>query len=217
MKNDRKQPLSLATKIFLGLGLGIVVGVFFGEQVAFLNVAGEAFIQLLQMAVLPIVAISLVDGIGRLSYDEALSLAKKCGIFHGPVAGARAKGDTTVVGYSDQRDVQVIYGFAIGRPQQGGYAAVAGQIVFAVIGFLVHEDTPILKNQVAGQCRQRCSWASRSIRNQLTSGVIMAVGYSSTGLTAFALSGFTLAADTRASTTAGRRSWRDWSPVTCLR
>ncbi len=67
MKNGRKPPLSLATKIFLGLGLGIVVGVFFGEQVAFLNLAGEAFIQLLQMAVIPIVALSLIDGLGRLS------------------------------------------------------------------------------------------------------------------------------------------------------
>jgi Na+/H+-dicarboxylate symporter len=33
----RKRRLGIATQVFIGLGLGIVVGVFFGEEAAFLN------------------------------------------------------------------------------------------------------------------------------------------------------------------------------------
>ena len=33
-----------ATQVFVGLGLGIVTGVFFGEAVAFLKVGGDVFI-----------------------------------------------------------------------------------------------------------------------------------------------------------------------------
>lgn len=71
--------MSLSAKIFLGLALGIACGIFFGESIEFLGIIGEAFIQLLQMSVLPFVTFSLITGLGRLSYREALSLAKKCG------------------------------------------------------------------------------------------------------------------------------------------
>lgn len=71
--------MSLSAKIFLGMGLGILVGLFFGEEAAGLHVIGDAFIQLLQMTILPFVVLSLVTGVGRLTYTEALSLAKKAG------------------------------------------------------------------------------------------------------------------------------------------
>ena len=79
MKDSGKKRLSLSAKIFLGLALGIAFGIFFGESISFLGIIGEAFIQLLQMSVLPFVTFSLVTGLGRLTYHEALSLAKKCG------------------------------------------------------------------------------------------------------------------------------------------
>lgn len=72
--------MSLSTKVLLGLALGIVSGVFFGEMLASLQVVGDAFIQLLQMTVLPYVVLSLMVGLGSLTYGEATSLAKKCGI-----------------------------------------------------------------------------------------------------------------------------------------
>ena len=72
--------MSLSAKILLGLGLGIGVGIFFGERVAPLHVVGEVFIQLLQMAVLPFVTVSLMLGLGRLTYHDAVSLTKKCGL-----------------------------------------------------------------------------------------------------------------------------------------
>src|SRR4029453_13430512 len=63
--------MSLARRIFLALGLGIALGLFFGEKVAFMGVLGKAFIQLLAITVLPYVAGSLVYGFGSLGAKEA--------------------------------------------------------------------------------------------------------------------------------------------------
>ncbi len=70
----------LSGMILIGLALGIACGLFFGEMVGFLEVVGEAWIALLQMTVLPYVMLSLIVGLGRLSYQEALRLAKKVGL-----------------------------------------------------------------------------------------------------------------------------------------
>ena len=75
-----KKGLSLSTMIFMGLGLGVLAGLFFGEMVAFLEVIGEIWIKLLQMTVLPYVMLSLVTGLGRLDYADALLLARKAGL-----------------------------------------------------------------------------------------------------------------------------------------
>jgi len=72
--------MSLSTKVLIGLALGIASGIFFGEEAAFLKVIGDAFIQLLQMTVLPYVMVSLIVGLGGLSYHEAASLGRKCGV-----------------------------------------------------------------------------------------------------------------------------------------
>ncbi len=64
----------------MGLALGIATGLFFGESVAFLNVAGRAFIELLQMTVLPYVILSLLTALGQLSLNRAAALAKRVGL-----------------------------------------------------------------------------------------------------------------------------------------
>ncbi len=75
--------MSLSSRILLGLLLGLVCGVFFGEPVEFVGVAGDAFILLLQMTVLPYVAASLMVGLGSLRYEQAVSLARHAGVFLG--------------------------------------------------------------------------------------------------------------------------------------
>lgn len=45
--------MSLSTKVLIGLVAGVACGLFFGEYVGFLGVAGQAFILLLQMTVIP--------------------------------------------------------------------------------------------------------------------------------------------------------------------
>ena len=73
--------MSLSTRILLGLALGIAVGLFFGEYVAFLGVVGDGFVMLLQMTVLPYVTVSLALGLGSVSGAEASNLARRAGGF----------------------------------------------------------------------------------------------------------------------------------------
>ena len=58
--------LSLSTKVLLGVFLGILTGLFFGEDVAWLGIIGDIFIGLLQMTVLPYIMFSLIVNIGRI-------------------------------------------------------------------------------------------------------------------------------------------------------
>ena len=69
--------LSFSTQVFLALCSGIFIGLFFGEKVAWLNVVGMAFIKLLQVAIIPYIVLSLVTGLGSLSYEQSKEIAKK--------------------------------------------------------------------------------------------------------------------------------------------
>jgi Na+/H+-dicarboxylate symporter len=71
---------SLSTNILIGLLLGVFVGLFFGEYCARLQIIGDAFIKLLQMSILPYIVVSLITGIGSLSFVQAKSLARKAGV-----------------------------------------------------------------------------------------------------------------------------------------
>lgn len=73
--------LGLSAQVFIALGLGIVVGLLFGELVKPLEVIGQIFIGLLQMTVLPYILVSLIAGIGKLSYPEMRLLAVQGGRF----------------------------------------------------------------------------------------------------------------------------------------
>jgi Na+/H+-dicarboxylate symporter len=82
MASDTKKRFhfSLSTYILLGLLLGVLVGLFFGEYSARLQIIGDAFIKLLQMSILPYIVVSLITGIGSLSFVQAKSLARKAGV-----------------------------------------------------------------------------------------------------------------------------------------
>ena len=71
--------MSFTGKILLGLGLGVVTGLLLGDDAAPLHVAAEAFVRLLQMAVLPYVTVSLVAGIGSLDVSTARRLFLRVG------------------------------------------------------------------------------------------------------------------------------------------
>ncbi|TWT36474.1 Cyclohexadienyl dehydratase precursor [Posidoniimonas corsicana] len=60
----------MTSRILLGLTLGVAWGLFFGEYGAWVGWIGDAFVGLLQMAILPYVAISLTSNIGRLSSEQ---------------------------------------------------------------------------------------------------------------------------------------------------
>ena len=74
-----KRRIGIPTQVFIGLGLGLLVGVFFGEEAAFLSVGGDIFIAALQITVIPYVVVALITSLGRLSIDDATALALKAG------------------------------------------------------------------------------------------------------------------------------------------
>lgn len=76
---SRVNSLSLSSRVLLGLGLGILLGLFIGEWASPLGLIGDGFILLLQMPVLPYVALSLISSLGRLDYKIASQLARKGG------------------------------------------------------------------------------------------------------------------------------------------
>ena len=71
---------SLSTNIMIGLVLGVLTGLFFGEYCARLQIIGNAFIKLLQMSILPYIVVSIIAGIGSLSFERAKALARKAGV-----------------------------------------------------------------------------------------------------------------------------------------
>jgi Na+/H+-dicarboxylate symporter len=78
-KTAEKKKMALSTKIFIGLGLGLAVGLFFGEKASWLSLVGMGFIKILQMTILPYIMVSIIKGIGGLSAEQAKSLAIRGG------------------------------------------------------------------------------------------------------------------------------------------
>jgi Na+/H+-dicarboxylate symporter len=66
----------MTTKILIGIGAGIALGLFLGEYASYLDVFGKTYVGLLQMTVLPYIVVSLMANIGRFSISEARDLAK---------------------------------------------------------------------------------------------------------------------------------------------
>ncbi len=66
--------MSFTTKILLGLFAGVFTGIFLGELAAPFSVAGDVFIGLLQMTVLPYIVVSLVGNLGAISWSESRGL-----------------------------------------------------------------------------------------------------------------------------------------------
>jgi proton glutamate symport protein len=72
--------LNLTTWILLGFIFGIITGLFFGDLCSVMKPAGEAFIKIWQITILPSVALSLIVGIGSLKRDTAKAIALKAGL-----------------------------------------------------------------------------------------------------------------------------------------
>ncbi len=74
--SGKKTGPGFTTLIVIGILLGLACGLFFGEYTSWLKWVGDAFVGLLQMAVLPYVAISLVANVGRLSWTDGARLLR---------------------------------------------------------------------------------------------------------------------------------------------
>ena len=76
MTADSAPPNRLFAHILWGIGLGIVVGLFFGEAVHPLGFVSSGFIRLLQVNVLPYLLGSLIAGLGRRGTAEMKIIAR---------------------------------------------------------------------------------------------------------------------------------------------
>jgi Na+/H+-dicarboxylate symporter len=72
--------LSLSKRIIVGLVIGVLIGLFFGEGAAALQPVADIYIRLMQMTVLPYLVLALVIGLGQLNASEAKRLAVRLGI-----------------------------------------------------------------------------------------------------------------------------------------
>lgn len=75
-----RKRLSLSARIVIGLALGIALGVTVGEPIGVLQPLADIYIRLLQMTVLPYLAVTLVVALGSLAPATAWRLARIGGV-----------------------------------------------------------------------------------------------------------------------------------------
>lgn len=71
--------MAFTTRILLGLGSGIALGLFFGEWIAPIKILADIFVKLLQMSVLPFVVLSIVSNLGKLNPELARQMGRQVG------------------------------------------------------------------------------------------------------------------------------------------
>jgi Na+/H+-dicarboxylate symporter/ABC-type amino acid transport substrate-binding protein len=74
-----KRKLALSEQVLIALVSGIAAGLFLGELAGALKVVGDTFIKLLQVTVIPYISLSLITGLGSISFDAVKRLAIKGG------------------------------------------------------------------------------------------------------------------------------------------
>ena len=72
--------MTFSRKILVGLALGVMVGLFFGERALALKWAADGFVKLLQMTVLPYVTVSIIESLGSLGAADARRLGLRAGV-----------------------------------------------------------------------------------------------------------------------------------------
>ena len=58
--------LSMSAKVFLGFGIGAVLGLVFQERILFVQPIGDLFLKLIQMIVIPLIFCSIISGIASI-------------------------------------------------------------------------------------------------------------------------------------------------------
>ena len=66
MAQMEKRKMQLSTKVFIGFGLGIVLGLIFKEDILVIKPFGDLFLRLIKMIVVPLVFFSVTGGIANM-------------------------------------------------------------------------------------------------------------------------------------------------------
>lgn len=59
----KKKKLSLSAKVFIGFGLGIILGIIFKEKILIIKPVGDIFLRLIKMIVVPLIFFSIAAGV----------------------------------------------------------------------------------------------------------------------------------------------------------
>lgn len=94
-----KKKLSLATKTFIGFGLGIVIGLIFKEKASIIKPLGTIFLNMIKMIVVPMVFCSITAGVASLNDVRKL----------------RNIGVKVLVIYAVTSAISTLIGFAVAR------------------------------------------------------------------------------------------------------
>jgi Na+/H+-dicarboxylate symporter/ABC-type amino acid transport substrate-binding protein len=71
--------MSFSSKILIGLFSGILIGLFLGEKVTYLEFISDSYVNLLRMTVLPYITVSLILNLGSMNASQARMLAIRGG------------------------------------------------------------------------------------------------------------------------------------------
>lgn len=67
---QQKKTISMTTKIMIGVVAGFVLGVVFGERIAFIKVIGDIFLRLVQMSVVVLIMGAVIESLANLDPRE---------------------------------------------------------------------------------------------------------------------------------------------------
>lgn len=63
---QKYKAISLTTKIFAGMFVGLVLGVLFGPRILVIKTVGNLFLSLLMMVAIPMIAVNIIYGVSSL-------------------------------------------------------------------------------------------------------------------------------------------------------
>ena len=107
----------MSAKVFLGFGIGAVLGLIFQEKILFLQPVGDLFLKLIQMIVIPLIFCSIISGIASI----------------GDVAKLKRIGAKVMGFYIVTTVLSTILGLAVSHLMQPGRGFGVSSIVGAAI------------------------------------------------------------------------------------
>lgn len=73
---NEKKKLSLSAKVFIGFGIGIILGIVFKEKILFLKPVGDILLRLIKMLVVPMIFFSITAGVCSIGDMQKLNELK---------------------------------------------------------------------------------------------------------------------------------------------
>lgn len=161
---SRLLSLKLWQQVFLGLILGVIAGIYFGEDAENLKIFGTIFIKLIKMVIVPLIFFALLSGITSMSGDGnftrvglkgfgaylftavfAVFLGLSCGLLFEPGTGVDLKGilDTAGEATAPVKDTPSITSFLLHLIPTNPFESMANDEFLQIIVFSIFSGITI--------------------------------------------------------------------------